>query len=394
MAYDESFAQEPETTTAALPETIPATPEIAAQPIANQQDIAEPIDAEADQQQGGSTEEEEEEESSAESVAQDLAEVPTQPAFNEAEYLKAQFGENAPATASELKLQLDALQAKQITPAQEAQLAMLRDPARLSEFAKMATQDFDKLDAVEVMRQSFAAKYPDMGTVARERRFLRQFTETYPTLADALINPDDYAADDPALIADREDADFDAGAQRTALKAAHLAQTQQFMDSQTAAASQPQLTAEQQADVNSLPVWLDQSFKDGTTIPVKAGDGLTLNLPIANAASFKAAFNDTYGLLDKLTLTKPLSEGGVLNRENHALVTAMLQDPQAFVQNIAKQVRAGLPVADASIPLSALTNSSAAKQGAGKSAEKSAVKPAKLNQPAYVDADAWQNSNV
>ena len=51
------------------------------------------------------------------------------PVFNEAEYLKTQFGDDAPETAAELKTRVDALRANQLTDAQKAQLALF-DPAR------------------------------------------------------------------------------------------------------------------------------------------------------------------------------------------------------------------------------------------------------------------------
>jgi hypothetical protein len=399
MAYDESFA--PELTTAeALPaETVTTAPEtgaetVAAEAAANAEEAAAVDTTAAESTQAAADETAAEGSATGEGAASEAA--PVAPAFDEAAYLKATFGEDAPATAAEMKQRLADMQARQVTTEQQAQLAMLSDPAKLAEFAQLATKDYDKPEAIDIMRERFAQRFPKLSEKAREHRFQSEFAQKYPTLADAIANPENYeGSEDPTLLVERELADNDALEDREALKTAQQDKIKQFVASQTAAPG-PQLTTEQQADIAALPAWLDEAYKEGATIPVDAGDGLKFNLPIPNAADFKAAFNDTYGLLDKLTLTKPLAEGGVLNRANHALVTAFLQNPTAFVQNIAKQVRAAMPEQEAAIPVNQLNNSSANKRPPAKPAAvaQAPVEVGESNHKPHVNADAWLHSNA
>jgi hypothetical protein len=392
MAYDESFAPEPEVQaappvveSAAVVETPVETPVETAAVEATIPEAAAATTAETET----TTAAESTTEAAAETAAE-TAEVVVTPTFDEAAFLKAQFGDDAPATAAELKQRFDALQAKQLTPEQEAQLNLLKDPAKLGEFAKLATQDYNKLDAATVMRQAFAQKNPGMSDALVERLFTKQFTERFPTLAAALANPDDFEPTDPALLAEKEEADYYANADRAALTEAQTKKVQEYVSSQ-AAATQPQLTAEQAADVAALPKWLDEAYKEGSTLPVDLGDGTKLALPIQNAADFKAAFNNTYALLDNATLTKPITEGGTLDRQKHALVTAFLQNPTAFMQNIAKGVRASMPKPAPSIPIAVVTNSSAAKATPAAAATSTGVS-AESNQPAGINADDWMKN--
>ncbi len=395
-AYDESFAPEPEQAMEPAPDTTATaaeTPEAAPVEVIEQPEATEATETPEAPAEG--SEESTTEAAPTETAAEEATTEATAPAFVEADYLKSVLGDTAPATAAELRTRFEQLQAKQITPEQEARLALFSDPAKLAEFSQLATKDYDKLDAVEAMRERFAHLHPDMSEAARERRFQRQFADKYPTLADAIANPENYEPTDPALLAEKEDADYDAKTDRAALKTAQQDRTTQFLASHAPAATQPQLTAEQQADNTALPKWLDEAYKEGATIPVDAGDGLKFNLPVPNAAEFKAAFLDPFSLLDKFTLTKPVAEGGIINRENHALATAFLQNPSAFVQNIAKAARAAMPKPAPAIPIADLTNSSAAKAAAAKKAAAVPVTATgEANHPAYVNADDWHNSNI
>lgn len=343
MAYEESFAPEVETAPPPAAE-VPAEVQAVA-PEAPQAPEVAPTPAEAP-------------EVAPAPAAEPSPAEPPAPAFNEADFLKQHLGDDAPATAAELAERFKALQAKQLTPEHESRLAVLSDASKLAEFAQLAGKDYDKLDAASAMRERFNLANPGMSPQLADFRFQKEFEQKYPTLAAALENPENFQPDDPQLLLEKEAADYDAQADRAVLKTAQQEKTQQFLASQ-AAAPQPQLTPAQVADAKALPLWLDEAFKEGATLPVELSDGTKLALPITDAADFKAAFNDTYARLD----AHALNADKTINRPNQALITQFLQlGPTAFVQHIAKQVLAAQPAPAPAIPIAELTNASNGRQ--------------------------------
>lgn len=371
MPLEESFYSEPPAAPAPSPEPVA---ELAPEPVAElpteAASVPEPTPAVEAPEVAEVTE-----------ASVEAAPAPA-PAFDEAAYLRQHFGDDAPPTAAELRQQLEAARARQLTPELETRLAVLNDPAKLAEYAALAGKDYDKPDAAAVMREHFAQQHPGMSDKLVEFRFQQEFAQKYPTLAAALSSPEDIDASDPQLLLEKEAADYDARTARTALKATQQEATQKFV-SAVAAAPAPQLTSAQQADAAALPAWLDEAYADGATLPVDLGEGQALRLPIGKSADFKADFNRTVALMEAQSFTKD----GLLNRGNHALLTRFLQvGPQAFAQEIAQQVRAAQPKPAPAIPVADLTNSSAARR-----AQLAATPPAA--ERVYNEGTRYQNFN-
>jgi hypothetical protein len=367
MAYEESFAPEVETAPPPVAETPVAAP-VAPLETPQVPEVA-PTPAEAP------------EAAPVAPIEPAPTETPAVPAFNEADFLKQHLGDDAPATAVELAERYKALQAKQLTPEHESRLALLSDSAKLAEYADLARKDYDKAPPRQVMLERFVEQHPGMPPALLEEEFAEHFATKYPLMAQKLEDPTSIDDSDPLLLKEMQKAEYYSQADRAALKTAQQEKTQQFLASQ-AAAPQPQLTPAQAADAKALPLWLDEAFKEGATLPVELSDGTKLALPITNAADFKAAFNDTYARLD----AHALNADKTINRPNQALITQFLQlGPQAFVQHIAKQVLAAQPAPAPAIPISELTNASGGRQPASPA-------PAAPSPPAVNTAD-WQKSN-
>ncbi|MGI4873226.1 MAG: hypothetical protein ACRYFX_18855 [Janthinobacterium lividum] len=351
MPLEESFAFDAPVEAPPTPEAIAPTP-ITPEPAPEVPQAAEPIAApslaaEAPPQ-------------AAEPPAP-AAEAPAAPVFDEKAWLK-QFGDDVE-TPAQLKERLDSYKAKQLTPEIEAQIAITRDPAKLAEYANIVGKDYDKPTAAEVMREKFALDNPGMSKGLLDREFGKQFGKDFPLINQALANPnpgdEDYLdPEDPALKAELEAAEYYALAAREALKKNQTEKTQQFLAA-VPAAQQPQLTDAQKADVPALAAWLDEAIKDGGALPIDLGDGTKLSLPIEKAADFKAAFHDTYRLLD----SHALNPDGTINRGNQALITEFLRlGPVGFAQSIAKQARLAQPEPVPAIPVDEMTNASGKRQ--------------------------------
>ena len=378
MALDESFPVE--TFDDVIVEEVPvlaatAAPEMGIDSTPEPFEPADPIEA--------STETE-----PAAEVVEPAAELPAAAAFNEAEYLKTQFGDDAPETAAELKARIAEFKANQITTTQRGQLALL-DPAnkaKFAEYANLAGRDYDKPTAREVMREHFALGKTGLSAAALDFRFDADFNNKYPTLAAALEDPGMYEANDPQLMLERELADYDSSAARNALKENQELTTQQFFaDALSAQASTaPQATPEQIADANDVLKWSDETFRDGATLPIDLGNGQVVNMPIGDAKSFKEGFIDT----DKLYRAHVVGPDGKINRAMQAEIALFLSDPKGYRTYIANAVRGSAAPA---ISVAELTNSSArpASRPAGVAAAAGTN-----NQPAYVEANDWLSSNA
>lgn len=326
----------------------------------------------------------------AEAVPEVVAENPAPAAFNEAEYLKTQFGEDAPETAAELKARIADFKANQITPAQRGQLALL-DPANKEQFAKyaaLAGRDYDAPTAREIMREHFALGKNGLSNAALDFRFDADFNGKYPTLAAALEDPGMYEANDPQLMLERELADYDSAAARADLKANQENTTQQFFaDALSAQASTaPQASPEQIADATDVLRWSDETFRDGATLPIDLGNGQVVNMPIGDAKSFKEGFVDT----DKLYRANVIGPDGKINRAMQAEIALFMSDPKGYRTYIANAVRGSAAPA---ISVAELTNSSA-RPAAVRPAGAAPATSSASNQPAYVSADDWQSSNA
>lgn len=310
------------------------------------------------------------------------------PAFNEADFFKTHFGDDAPETAAELKTRFDTLKANQLTDAQRGQLALL-DPAnkeKFAEFAALAGKDYDTMLFGDAMRERFVLEHPGMDADLVEYEFGRQFAQKYPTLAAALANPSAYDETDQELIIEKKAADYAARADRTALKAAQENTTQRFYAEALAAqaSTAPQSSPEQIADAQSVLKWSDETFKDGATLPIDLGNGEVVQMPIGDPKSFKDGFIDP----DKLYRNHVLGKDGKINREMQAEIALFLKDPKGYRTFIANAVKGAAAPA---LPIAELTNSSAAKAARAQAAAASA---AATNHPQHVAADAWQNSNA
>lgn len=305
------------------------------------------------------------------------------PAFDEKAYLKQHFGDDAPDTPQALKEQLTALKASQLTDEQKGTLALLSDPAKLADFARLAAKDYDTPTPAEVMREKFALDHPGMSDKLLDFRFGQTFAQKYPTLAAALQDPDDYADDDPQLLLETEAADFDAKADRAALKTHQQTTTQQLLAAARAAAAPTaaQYTPAQEAEAQAALRWADETIKEGYTLPVDVGNGLIIKMPVGDPASFKEAFASA----DQLYQAQVLTPEGKLNPQAQAKIALFLRNPAAYDAALANAVKAaGGPA----LPLSELTNSSS-----GRGPTKAAAPP-RSAAPAYSQSDDWLNSNA
>lgn len=384
MPYDETFPSETPDAPVAPPETPPTAPE-APDPATDQSAAPEATSVDNATDAGSPAADDynpnDGEENSDDAAEEAPEEAPATPAFDEKAYLKQHFGDDAPDTAAELRTRLDALRSTARSAEDEGRAALLQDPAKLAAFAKLAGTNYDTMDAAAAMREKFALDYADMPPAMQARRFAAQFATQYPTLAAYHDDPESVDADDPALLAEQEEADYDARAARTALKTNQTTQTGELLAAARAgAASTAGPTPEQQAFATAALAWTDENIKDGFTLPVDVGNGQVIKLPVGDTASFKESFANT----DALYRAQVVMPDGKPNAAKQALIAHFLKSPEGFVAALANAVKASLPP---SLAIDELTNArprrATAAKGAGASTTTAGYEP-----------DGWQNSNI
>lgn len=309
--------------------------------------------------------------------------APVVPAFDEKEYLK-RFGDDIE-TPDQLKERLESYKANQLTDEDKGRLSLLNDPAKLAEYGQLVGKDYDKPTAREVMLDKYRADNPGMSDALLNFRFNQDFATKYPTLAAALENPDDYAADDPQLLLEKEAADYDSNAARTALKEKQQQAAQAFLAEVKAsqAPTAEKLTPAQEASAQAAADWFKTQVSDDFALPIPVGKDQVYNHSIGQKAAYAEAFFNAEQQFTNLIT----NQDGTINRENRALVAAFLADPKAYTAAV---YNAGKGSAGPSIPVPELANSSQ-RQQPQPAAPSASPAPSR---PVSSAGTAWQQFNI